>query len=69
MDISLETYGIFTFVWLLVAIPAVIFLAKRKSQNVYGTIALGSILSLMPLFGLVFLVVLYLKPDLVDPVS
>ena len=66
MDISLETFGIFFLIWLISSIAAVSFLAKRKSKNVYGTIALGSVLSLIPLFGLVFLVVLYLKPDLVD---
>lgn len=66
MDILLETYGIFYLIWLIGAITAVSFLAKAKSGNVYGTIALGSFLSLFPLFGLIFLVVLYMKPDLAD---
>ena len=66
MNIDLYSYGVFFLVWLLVSVPVLIYLAKKKVVNTALTIFWGVIAILFPIAGLIFIVALAMKDDLTD---
>lgn len=63
MDISLTSMGVLYVVWLIMAIPTVVYLAGRKTQTPQLTIFWGIFAALFPPFGLLFILVLLIRDD------
>ena len=49
--------------WLILAVPTIVVLAKRKTETSALTIFWGSVAALFPPVGLLFVLALLLKPD------
>ena len=63
MDISLTNVGVLYVIWLILAIPTVVYLAGRKTDTRQMTIFWGVIAALLPPFGLLFILALLIKND------
>ena len=63
MGISMELAGALFLIWLVVAIPTLVHLAGRKTDTRSLTIFWGALASLVPVFGLLFILALLLKND------
>ena len=63
MDISLGNMGALYVVWLILAIPTVVYLAGRKTDTRQLTILWGIIAALAPPFGLLFILAMLIKDD------
>ncbi|RUO44296.1 hypothetical protein CWE15_03760 [Aliidiomarina taiwanensis] len=63
MDINMTVAGQVIFVFALVMGVVCYYIGRRKSQTPVLTGLLGGVLSLIPLFGVIYLVVLVLKKD------
>ena len=63
MNIDATMYGQFVVVLALIMGALCYYLGRRKTQNPVLAGLLGVVLSLMPLFGLVYLIVLLFKKD------
>ena len=63
MDISASTFGQLMIVWLLLAIPTIVYLAPRKTATPRLSIFWGALASLAPPFGLLFILALLVKDD------
>lgn len=66
MDINATTYGIFALIWLILAIPLIIYLAIRKEVNTGLTIFWGLLLVTFPIINIIFIFLLSRKPDKVS---
>lgn len=64
MNIDATLYGQFVIIFALIMGALCYYLGRRKTQNPVLAALLGVVLSLMPLFGLVYLMVLLFKKDL-----
>lgn len=64
MNIDATLYGQFVIIFALVMAALCYYLGRRKTQNPVLAGLLGAVLSLLPLFGLVYLLVLLFKKDL-----
>ncbi|WP_233009645.1 glycosyltransferase 87 family protein [Rheinheimera faecalis] len=64
MNIDATLYGQFVIIFALVMAALCYYLGRRKTQNPVLAGLLGAVLSLLPLFGLVYLMVLLFKKDL-----
>jgi len=60
---TLQFFSSFMVVWLLLAIPTIVHLAGRKTDNRRLTIAWGIVAALVPPLGLIFILALLLKDD------
>ncbi|MGY5796335.1 glycosyltransferase 87 family protein [Rheinheimera faecalis] len=63
MNIDATLYGQFVIIFALVMAALCYYLGRRKTQNPVLAGLLGAVLSLLPLFGLVYLLVLLFKKD------
>ena len=63
MNINATVYGQFVIVFALVMGALCYYLGRRKTQTPVLAGLLGVVLSIIPPFGLVYLVVLVLKKD------
>jgi hypothetical protein len=63
LDISLTNVGVLYVIWLILAIPTVVYLAGRKTDTRQMTIFWGVIAALLPPFGLLFILALLIKND------
>ncbi len=63
MDISMTLFNQLFFVWMFLAIPVTIYLARRKIEKPMATILWGLIAVFIPIISLVTLIVLSMKPD------
>jgi len=65
MDITMTQLGMWLAlaVWPALAIPTIVFLARRKSTHVALTVFWGVLMLLIPPVGLVFIMVLLLLPN------
>jgi hypothetical protein len=64
MDISLDTYVNFIFIWWLLATPITIYYAKRKLAKPLLVIGGSFFLSLVPPISIVVILILWYKRDL-----
>ncbi len=64
MNINATLYGQFVIIFALIMGVLCYYLGRRKSKNPVLAALLGAVLSLIPLFGLVYLMVLLFKKDL-----
>lgn len=64
MNIDATLYGQFVIIFALIMGALCYYLGRRKTQNPVLAALLGVVLSLMPLFGLVYLMALLFKKDL-----
>jgi hypothetical protein len=64
LNIDATLYGQFVIIFALVMAALCYYLGRRKTQNRVLAGLLGAVLSLLPLFGLVYLIVLLFKKDL-----
>lgn len=64
MNIDATLYGQFVIIFAFVMAALCYYLGRRKTQNPVLAGLLGAFLSLLPLFGLVYLMVLLFKKDL-----
>jgi hypothetical protein len=64
LNIDATLYGQFVIIFALIMGALCYYLGRRKTQNPVLAALLGVVLSLMPLFGLVYLMVLLFKKDL-----
>lgn len=64
MNIDATLYGQFVIIFALVMAALCYYLGRRKTQNPVLAGLLGAVSSLLPLFGLVYLIVLLFKKDL-----
>ena len=64
MNIDATMYGQFVVIFALIMGALCYYLGRRKTQNPVLAALLGVVLSLMPLFGLIYLLVLLFKKDL-----
>lgn len=63
MNINATLYGQFVIIFALIMGAFCYYLGRRKTQTPVLAGLLGVVLSLIPIFGLVYLVVLVLKKD------
>lgn len=63
MNINATLYGQFVIIFALIMGLLCYYLGRRKSKNPVLAGLLGAVLSLIPLFGLVYLMVLLFKKD------
>jgi predicted membrane-bound dolichyl-phosphate-mannose-protein mannosyltransferase len=63
LNISLTSAGVIWVVWLILAIPTVVYLAGRKTDTRQLTIFWGIVAALFPPFGLLFILALLIKDD------
>ncbi|CAI3795038.1 glycosyltransferase 87 family protein [Rheinheimera sp. MM224] len=64
MEIDATMFGQFVVIFALIMGALCYYLGRRKTQNPVLAGLLGVVLSLMPLFGLIYLIVLLFKKDL-----
>jgi RsiW-degrading membrane proteinase PrsW (M82 family) len=64
LNINATLYGQFVIIFALIMGVLCYYLGRRKSKNPVLAALLGAVLSLIPLFGLVYLMVLLFKKDL-----
>lgn len=63
MNINATLYGQFVIIFALIMGGLCYYLGRRKSKNPVLAALLGAVLSLIPLFGVVYLMVLLFKKD------
>ncbi|MCH1918749.1 hypothetical protein L9G15_04815 [Shewanella sp. A3A] len=63
MNINATVIGQFVALFALIMGAVCYYLARRKTQTPILAALLGMVLSIVPLFGLVYLVILVLKKD------
>ncbi len=63
MNINATVIGQFVVLFALIMGAVCYYLARRKTQTPILAALLGMVLSIVPLFGLVYLVILVLKKD------
>jgi len=63
LEIDATLYGQFVIIFALVMAALCYYLGRRKTQNPVLAGLLGAVLSLIPQFGLIYLMVLLFKKD------
>ena len=64
MSIPFEVAGLLGFVWLMVALPSLAYLAEKKTETPALTMLFGFIGVFLPPLGLLIILALLMKSDI-----